>query len=252
MFGIFKKTDTPSSPTKPKEDIKDPATESLLRAIEEKKKEDPLAGLKIGANEVNNRLFSALKNENGVNVDVALRVLSALAGFSCQMAIREEIIHKEKASEKDALMTVKTKDGVTYYMGRLLNRPLAEDKYSVWGLISGAVQEAGGKIPDLQEAAEYGAKTIGSENFGKPRVEEKHLVGDTSQNYVQGLWPKLVPIIDMFCDDPFQRPILLSIAISSLIQQAKGVLDPTTAGILCFDTAVATSKIDPTSIGLTK
>lgn len=251
MFGLFKKKENPPPSNEQRENHPDPATDSLLRAIEEKKKEDPMIGLKIGAKEVNNRVLSALKNENGVNVDIALRILSALAGFSCQMSIRETIINTGKAPEKDVLMKIETKDGQTYFMGGLLNKPLCEDKYSVWGIIAGGVQDAGGKIPDLHEAAEYGVKTIGTEDFGKPRVDAKHLLGDTSQNFVKDLWPKLLPVIDMFCDNPIQRPVLLSMSISTLIQQAKGALDPTVAGILCFDTAVAMSKIDPKTINIT-
>lgn len=241
MPDIFKKNETMQPEY-------DEATQSLLRAIEEQKKKDPLAGLNIGAGEINKRMFDIFKNDTGVNIDITLRVLAALAGFSCQVAVRETFINTDKVSEKEAFMTVTGKDGNTYYMGGLLNKPLAEDEYSIWSLVAGAVKEAGGEIPDLEKIAKHGAKTVGTEDFGKARVDEKHLTGDSSQNFVKAFWPKFLPMVDLFCDNPMQRPILYAIAIHKLILQAKNSIDPQTAAILCMDTAVAMSKIDPKSL----
>ena len=249
MFkNIFKKDKKKETPTAPPEN--DLINAAFFNAIKEAKKKDPLAGLKMGADEINARLFDAIKNDKGVNVDIALRILSALAGFSCQMSIREAVIKTGKASEKEAFTIVNTKNGDTYYMGGLLNAPLIDSKMSVWSLVGGAIQQVQGELPDLKEIASYGASTVGDKNFGKPRVDEKHLLGEPSQNYVQALWPKLSPIIDRFCDNPTQRPILLGIALYKLIIQAKDVIDPKTAGILCMDTAVAMSKIDPKRLNI--
>lgn len=255
MFNFLKKKQNkkagPTADTSSNENQKSAAIEaSLMRAIEEKKKKDPLIGIKMGAEEIKAQLFDIFKDKNGVNVDIVIRALSALAGFSCQMAIRETIINTGKASEKEVLLSVQTKDGKTYFMGGLLNKLLAEDQYSVWGIIAGAVQEAGGEIPDLAEIAAYGAKTIGTEDFGKPRVDEKHLMGDTSLNYLKALWPKLLPIADKFCTTPAQRHILFSMAVYKVIIQAKNIIDPNTAGILAMDTACAMSKVNPKDIDI--
>lgn len=253
MFGFFKNKKAPKDTDASHGDgaVHDPATAALLKQIAEQKQSDPLIGLKIGAEEAKAQIYDAIRDKSGINVDIALRILSALAGFSCQMAIREAIIHTGKATEAD-VFTVLDVNGEMYYAGGLLNKPLVEDKFSVWGLIGGGVQEAGGQLPDLKAIAEYGMQSLGTENFGWPRVHEKYLAGDSSINYVRLLWPQLLLVIDMFCESPVQRPVLLGLAIQKIIVEAKEVIDPHTAGILCMDTAVATSKISPELVGVSR
>ena len=54
---------------------------ALKSAIDAQKETDPLAGLKIGAKEINQRLINGLKNEKGVHIESFLTVIGALAGI---------------------------------------------------------------------------------------------------------------------------------------------------------------------------
>ncbi|MCB1563031.1 MAG: hypothetical protein KDJ75_05590 [Alphaproteobacteria bacterium] len=257
MFGIFKASKKnaqtrESGQTDSTSNSSDPATESLMRAIAEQKKNDPMAGLKIGAIEINERFLKAMKNEKGVHIESLLTALAALAGFSCQMAIREEFIKTGKATEREALTEIKTKDGHIYYFGDNLNKPLAENKLSVWALVGGELQGLGAKLPDITDIFSHIANTVGSKEFGRPRVDEKHKASDTPENYVRDLWPVTLPIIEQFCDRPMEWPILLSLSLQKIINLGKDVIPPETAGTLVMETAISMSKINPESVNISK
>ncbi|MCB9991077.1 MAG: hypothetical protein H6867_06820 [Rhodospirillales bacterium] len=230
----------------------DPKEDAFFRALAKRKEQDPLAGVKMGALEITNRLVSPFNQKGeGVHIESLITLLSALAGFACQMAIREAVIKSGKAAEKDVFHVIKAADNQKYFMGGLLNRPLIEDRLSIWHLVGGILHETGTKLPDLAEIATYSTQSIGTENFGIPRVsQEQHKSGDTAQNYIRDLWPLISPLADKFCGAPAEKPILLGIALQDMIRQGKDVLDPATAAIIAMDTAVAMSKIDPESVNI--
>ena len=55
--------------------------------------------------------------EPGIHVETLVAVLGAMAGFGCQVAVREAIVGRGKMPLRQALLEVKTKDGGTYYVG---------------------------------------------------------------------------------------------------------------------------------------
>lgn len=235
--------------SEPPQKTGDPATESLLRVIAEKKKEDPMIGLKIGAKEIETRFLGAFKNDKGVHVESYVTALASLAGFSCQMALREEIIKTGKAAEKDMFMTLTDSAGNNYYAGENIIKLLAENKFSIWSIVGGGIQQAGGQLPDMHSIIANSVQTIGTENFTRPRVPERHQQRqDTPQNYIRNLWPVTLPILNMFCDRPAEWPIMLALALQSIIVQGKNAIDPQVAGIIALETAAAMSKIDPAAV----
>ncbi|HOQ38058.1 MAG TPA: hypothetical protein PLR73_10160 [Acetivibrio sp.] len=68
--------------------------------INEKRKEDPLIGAKLGAKEIFNTLLKAFKDSRGVHIETFMCALGALAGYSCQAGLRKEFIEIKGLSEK--------------------------------------------------------------------------------------------------------------------------------------------------------
>jgi hypothetical protein len=77
------------------------------------------------------RVRGALQDERGVQFESLLSCLGALAGYACQVSVRQQ---------GAALVAVKTTDGSTYLYGDALNAPLAESPLSVWAFVAKAVQ----------------------------------------------------------------------------------------------------------------
>ena len=223
-----------------------PQEAALMNAIKEKKKEDPLIGLKLGSKEITQWLMNALKDEKGVHLESMLAILGSLGGYSCHVAVREELINTGRVGEKEVFTILGSADGKNYYIGEIVNKPLVEDNLSIWGLAAGIVQHLGTpELPDINEIFAHVSSTIGSEDFGIPQIPEAHKPGDLPLNYVKGLWGHIVPIIDKFCEQPIEKPILLGLAIQEIIAMGKNVVTPNIALKIVMECAVPMSKIGP-------
>ncbi|MCE0496517.1 MAG: hypothetical protein LV481_01035 [Methylacidiphilales bacterium] len=212
---------------------------ALKDRIAERKQNDPLIGPKIGAKEISGRLMNGLKSEKGVHLESYLTVLGALAGFSCQMSVRVQA-----GTGPIAWAVAHGKDGKDYYLGDALNKPLAEDNHSIWSLTAGAVQSLGDLPPDVGEIFKHVAATIGSAEFGIPRIPAKYRPGDLPINYLKVIWPKIFPVVRVICEEPTEWPILFGIAIQQAITMGKDVIEPVSAAKIVMECAIPMSKVD--------
>ena len=162
----------------------DPATEALLRAIEERRTTDPLIGAKLGGKEIFHRLMNGMNSDRGVHVESLLCALGALAGYSCQANLRAQAVAKG-LPETSAFVTVSGNDGRTYFFGDPLNQALAESQYSVWSLAGGAAQNNGCMtLPDINSIFTHVASSVGGDSFGIPRLPDGLVTSDTPINYL--------------------------------------------------------------------
>lgn len=216
----------------------------LLQRIKEMSGDDPLIGAKIGAKELAQRMMAAMQTERGVHIESILGALGSLAGYSCQARVRAHA--RSQGLDETALFTrAACTDGKVYFFGDELNRPLAEDQYSVWSLAADGAQAAGcGDIPEPNDVFEYVTSTVGSSAFGLPRLSPEHPLHDTPLNYVKAFWPEVLPMISKFCPNPEHWPILLGLAIKDIMSQSKGVLNPCVALQIVMECAVPMSKVD--------
>ena len=220
-----------------------PAKQALLRAIAEKRAEDPLIGAKLGAREIVQWLLVAMKSEKGVHIESLLAVLGALAGYSCQASVREQA--RLGGSSQESLVVANGTDGKKYFFGDALNKPLAEDQHSIWGLAADAAQKNGcEQLPDLGAIFKHTAESVGGVAFRIPRIPANHKPGDLPINYLTALWPKVRPTLEEFCAQPSEWPVLLGLSIQDAILKAKGVIDPRLALEIVMEYAVPMSKVD--------
>jgi hypothetical protein len=213
--------------------------------LERQKKSDPLIGPKMGARQINNSLITGMRTPKGVHIESYLTALGALAGYSCQMSVREVT----KASgismdENHVLVVADGADGKRYFFGDALNKPLAGDPHSVWSLAASAAQKMGGKLPDIGELFKHVSATVGTREFGVPRLPSEHQPVERPLDYLKALWPALLPVVRPFCDSPAEWPILFAIAVQESIFAAKDVIEPGLAVTVVMESAVPMSKVD--------
>lgn len=206
--------------------------------------EDPLIGAKVGGKELAQRMMAEMKTERGVHIESILGALGSLAGYSCQASVRARAL--SQGLDETALFThAECTDGKVYFFGDDLNRPLAEDQHSIWSIAAGGAQAAGCEdIPDPGDVFTHVANTVGSSEFGLPRLPPEHPLHDTPLNYVEAFWPKLFPMISKFCPNPEHWPTLLGLAIQDIMSQGRGVIDPCLALKIVMECAVPMSKVD--------
>jgi hypothetical protein len=205
---------------------------------------DPLAKVKLGGREIFHRTTQGLKNERGVHIESLLACLGALAGYACQVCVRENNARTGAPSPESGLTVASGADGRRYFFGDALNRPLAEDRYSVWSIIAGAVQQLDKPLPDVEGIFKHVASTVGGAEFGIPRIPEGHRAGDLPINYLKAVWPQLLPIAKRFADEPAHLPMIYGLAIQHGIFAARNLIDPTLAGTIAMECAVPMSKVD--------
>jgi hypothetical protein len=223
----------------------DRAFEVFKNVINERRKEDPLIGAKIGAREVRENLMTAMKDSRGVHIESLLCALGSLAGYSCQASLRKELIEMKGLDESQVFVILNDKEGNKYYYGDLINKPLYESQYSVWSLLAGAVQELGKKeLIDAEDIFKYVVNTIGTDNFGIPRIPEDHKPMDIPLNFVKYLWPRFLPIAETFCAFPSEWPIMFGLAVQQVILMGKDVIDPLLALSIAMESAIPMAKVD--------
>jgi hypothetical protein len=244
-----------SSPRKPHHEV-------FFRQLEETRKTDPLVGAKIGSKEVTQRVIDALQDERGVHFETALCIVASLAGYACQVSVRERgrrqfvtstnstgiAIEAEAASDKTLEPTlfirVSGKDGNTYFFGDLLNEPLAKTRYSVLGLIGGTAQAVGcASVPSFEEAFKHCAAVVGSERFGWPRDFADRLTQPPIE-HLRHAWAAFKPLLVDYCPEPEEWPILFGLSVQQIITQRPETVDPCNAMRFAMNIAIAMSKVD--------
>ncbi len=187
------------------------------------------------------------KDERGVHIETILSNLGALAGFGCQMAIREGLIKTGQITEQDAFITVETTDKQKYYFGDFLNEPLLstkEGRISVWTLVGGAAQSLGSPLPDINEIVGYYAGTVGSDAFFASRLPEKHRPKQLPIEAL-GYWSATRTMQIMYKVDTLFWGWTYAMAAQRLILQAKDIIDPGMAARIVMEAAIPMSKMDP-------
>ncbi|MCD6061633.1 MAG: hypothetical protein K0S16_1944 [Moraxellaceae bacterium] len=230
-------------PPKPEVSAERARLGALMRAVEEKKKADPLAGAKMGAVEINQDLLKTFKSGQGTDMASLLCALGALAGYACQASLRNEaLIRGESVNAPFAL--VKDAYGRTYYCGEALDRRLAEERLSVWNIATTSLRKAGSPAPDIAGIFTHVAASVGSEQFGVPRWPEGHAASDLPLHFLKTLWPVVLPKVKQFAHKPEEWPVLFGCALHEMVQRAKGVMAPELALTLAMESAIPMSRID--------
>ncbi len=221
--------------------------EALLNAAGERASVgNPVGSLKMGAEELVQRLLAGMKSERGVHVESLLGILGSLAGFCVIDSVLKQAGASGRSSRECGIMAVETTDGSRYYIGDPVNHMLAGTDLSLWALVAGMINHLGSQeYPDFAEISGYVASTFGGPEFGRPRVPEQHKPIDLPVNYVRDLWPVFMPMIEQRVPVLQERVTLFGFAVQNVILMGKDVIPPAMAGKLVMECAVPMAKLDP-------
>lgn len=203
---------------------------------------DPLPGAQLGGRIILERLLGSMKDKRGVHVESLATALGALAGRACQVAALEGLRSGASEYRGLSLMTVAGANGDEYFVGDAINFPLAESKYSVWGLVAGAAQQHGAQVPDLTELFRHSASTLGGAEFGLPRFAPGTGAGGTPRGYL-AMWDPLQLSVRQAAPRTEQWPMAYGIAVQNLFAMAEGHFDLGVLTRVVMDSAIATSKL---------
>ena len=130
--------------------------------------------------------------------------------------------------------------------GDAINQPLAEAPLSLWALLAGQAEHLGDhELPDLEAIIAHVTQSVGTPEFGKPRLPPGHdEIRFTPQESLELLWQPFVASLLQALEVPAADwPLACGLAIQELMAQGKDVLAPHLAATIVMECAVPMSKI---------
>jgi hypothetical protein len=223
--------------------VTDPAHQALFEALRMRHGTEPLAGARLGAEEIRQRLLQALSDGRGVHVESLLAVVGGLAGQAAQASLRACALAEGRPEMAD-FQVVGTTDGGTFLIGEPLTRVLAGGEFSLWSLAAAAALQQGCRaLPEPAELFGHAMASLGSEAFGVARVPAQHRPSAAALQSLPALWPAVLPTVRRFCADPAEWPVLFALLAQQTITLSKDVIDPCIALVLVMETAIAQAKV---------
>lgn len=198
--------------------------------------------MNAGAEYVLYRIWATLQDSGGIHAESLLACVGALAGYACQAYARRAGARAGAQSGESALTVVTAGDGYRYVDGDALNLPLIGSPLSVWALVRRSVEKLGAPLPDIDSISAHVRATLGTSEFGVPRVPDAHRPHLLPMAYLTQLWPQILPIAQRFCRRPAQLPILFGIALQRAVEHTAMTLKPTLGASIAMECALAMSK----------
>lgn len=204
--------------------------ESLHRQAIERTRLDPLQGAKAGSRELVRIVMEQLQSRGDTRPESMLCALGALAGFACQVSARTNAF-AHGMPERDRL----TED---------LSLLLFGMEYSVWALVAGAARHNGcTQLPEPAEIWAHVGKSIGTPEFGIPRIPGQHAARDLPADYLRLFWPILKPVIARYCSNPAHWPIMCAFALQQAIELGQGRIEAGMAMQMALESALPMARI---------
>lgn len=244
MFGWFKKK---ASEVAPKGN---PAIAAMRATIDAQEAKTPQIRAMMTSKDITTNVLEMLKDEKGVRVENALGLLGALAGYSCSYDVLRKLADGRLKAEAPEVVLVSDKAGQTWLFGNAVNRPLVEgvdiagQKVSVWALVAGAAQQLGtpSKL-DVSALFARVAGAVGGAEFGAVNLPDAHRPTDMPQDYVQHLFPRILPLLDRYELPSDQYFLALGLSAQEVMGMAKAAIAPDLAAQIVMEYAVPASKI---------
>ena len=226
------------------------ADEALfLEKLSEKRKDDPLVGVKIGSEDIYKSLMLIARDDkNVVNIhDVALYA-AGLAGYSCQAAVMETQIIRDKKAFNEVFHLIVSPSGDKFIFGDAINDYLFGNKHSVWNMLKGMYKYMYPKIgiPAVSPIIKKVTANIVNPDY---KVCGEHTPNALSEMYAL-IWKNIYPKMRNYCPNPEEWPVLYSMVLQKAFAQTKGMLDPHIAISFMMEAAIFASKADLGSKGM--
>ena len=223
-------------------------------------------------------MLAWLKTERGVHLETLLCSIGALAGFAAQTAAFRRVETRdfpgadpkmataamaEHLRNANLMVVANAKSGEAFYFGDLINGyivPQPTNAYALWNFVAAAAIETGlppAELPDCRGMFQFIAQSVGSPEFGVPRVAKEHQPQLAPRAALNLFWPRARFILTR--EDgpgpakgrhvpPNYWPLVIDLVAWQCLLMSKGKLDPKIAVALLMESAIAMSKVDPKTV----
>jgi hypothetical protein len=194
-----------------------------------------------------------IKRGGRIHAETILTEIGALAGFATQMSIRKSIIEPQQLDPNEILAEVVTRSGEKYYFSDTLNWILFENvtqsPYSIWAYLLDVVpQQDRALLPNVADIVGYAARTVGTAQFGVPRLPAEHMPHRTPRAALQEHWRLVREEFAGSRRDPAEWPYDLAFAAQWQMLTSRERLALPVAARIVMEAAIPMSKVDPAMV----
>jgi hypothetical protein len=194
-----------------------------------------------------------IKAAGDIHSETILTELGALAGFAAQISIRKAVIEPQRLNPNTVLAEVVTMNGQKYYFSDLLNWVLFENTsqppYSIWSYISAVVpDEIRALLPNVNDIVSYAARTIGTSQFGVPRLPAARMPRKLPLDALIEHWDMVEAELTASGRNPGEWPYDLAAAAQWQMLTSRERLALPLAATIVMEAAIPMSKVDPAKI----
>lgn len=193
----------------------------------------------------------------------AVSALGALAGIFGQVQARAMLQSGAIPQTQNTLAEISTSTGEFYYFGDAINACVMEgsrERPSFWNLAAGAAQDPkiGNKI-DVVDIARHTAKTVGTPDFAKPRIDKRYKLSEAPIDSVRAHGPWLLVRFLEHDLNPSNLMLVWGSAAQSFAAFAAGEIKDVQADVamkradivrLYMEAAIPASKLDLRAVGM--
>ena len=199
----------------------------------------------------------SLARDGRLQLETLFCTVGALAGFAAQHALRQDNLCAARGKEAGAFVAVESENGER--LNAMLVPHRLED-LTVWSVVAGEAMRLGTAqrdLPDCVEIFERVASSVGTSEFGVPRVTAGHEPWLMPRRAVEIFWPPVrtaftrepvVPVPGFKLVEPRHWPLALAVVGAGYLSLAKDRFAPALAVALFMEAAIPMSKIDPGAI----
>jgi len=181
-----------------------------------------------------NMLKHVYTTEKGIDIQRALFMASALAGYACHKAVKDL---------GGNFVKVETKSGKNYYFGDDVNHYLLESSTSVFGFVNAVTKIS---VEEVQAVVSAVASSIGNEDYKIWGGAPLDFAYNEAKSCFEGIYENMTAKV---CESPSEWPIYFGIVLQNIILDALKAGAPTKeVAIMAMECALIVSKMDEDSI----
>ncbi len=187
------------------------------------------------------------KGSDPVGIENFLGLLASAGGVSCiATALCEYEILKMRPHD-DNLLREQQVGGHSYFIGDLPARYLYERENSLLDIALRWAMKHGARIDHdfLHEPIRYAVQSVGSPEFGVPRLPPQHMPNALPLELALCAWPQAENAFDQAGLPIEWRPTALGFAIGKAIDTSASTIDPMILARIVVEHAVPMASIDP-------
>ncbi len=213
---------------------------------------DPLARLHIASQDITTKILEMTCDSKGFHMETAIGILGSLAGFSTSYAMITRLLEGALEAKSPEAVIARLKSGDHIIFGEFINRKLVDGE-DIAGQNLSLMHVMYEKAEHLTKVEPLNidnlfarvAKTIGTPEFGIPKIPDSCRLDETPETYVTNLFPRFLPGLEQYDLPVDHYHLAFGLSAQVVMQIGKDIVSPGMSAKLFMECAVPMSYLDP-------